>query len=337
MTARIWGHRPQDITAVASDRWAMAPPERSYVPAARSLPDQLDRIEATEFAPIEEVVRHLRGDFEVVQPETTGYRIAHVDLVRGSLYARSARRTLRGSGTRWPAYVRPLHVENGALYESWVGNRWFGNWLAEDCLTYWLAESTGAPVATGGPAGGHVADYEASLGLSARLVQHVHFEELFLFDDHANNMNKRLRADALRERLVSGVPFATHDGVFLLRGKGGITRKLSNEDRIAEVLARERGFQIVDPSASTLTEIVQACAGARIVAGVEGSHLVHGLTAMAPGAALLTIQPPDRVVSYLKILTDRRDQSFAFVIGSGTATEFSVGENEVLKTTDLLS
>ena len=337
MAARVLGSAAQDITAAARDRWTVAPSERCFVPPALCLPGQLDRIEATEFAPVADVVRHLRGGYEVVQPETLGYRISHVDLVRGTLYARSARRTLRGAGTRWPAYRRPRHVTRGALYESWVGNRWFGNWLSDDCLTYRLAESVGTPIATAGPGGGHVPDYEKSLGLSPTRVQHVHFEELFLFDDGANNANKAMRAQALRERLVAGRPFARHAGVFLLRGGGGDLRQLVNEARVAELLARERGFLILDPSSSTLAEIVDACAGARIVAGVEGSHLVHGIVAMAPGAALLVIQPPDRVVSALKILTDRRDQGFAFLVGSGRSAAFSISESDVLKTTDLIS
>jgi hypothetical protein len=57
---------------------------------------------------------------------------------------------------------------------------------------------------------------------------------------------------------------------------------------------------------------------------------------MPPRAALLVLQPPERVVGFLKILTDHQNQRYAFVIGSGGSAEFEVDAVEVQKTLDLL-
>jgi capsular polysaccharide biosynthesis protein len=109
-----------------------------------------------------------------------------------------------------------------------------------------------------------------------------------------------------------------------------------NEAQIAEALMSRRGFKVLDPMKATVAEIIEACAGARVVAGVEGSHLVHGLISMPPDAALFVIQPPQRVLSVLKHATDRQGQRFSFVVASGGKDEFSVRLDEVERTLDLL-
>ena len=112
-------------------------------------------------------------------------------------------------------------------------------------------------------------------------------------------------------------------------------RVLTNERAIAERLAEHRGFRVLDPMISTVEEIVNACGGARIIMGVEGSHLVHGLMVMPPEAVLFVIQPPDRVVSVLKLFTDRQEQAYALVVGQGTDEEFSAEWTEIDRTLDL--
>ena len=107
---------------------------------------------------------------------------------------------------------------DGALYESWVGNRWFGNWLADDCLTYRLAEQFGTPVTTSaGARQGHVPEYQSLLGLRPRRVSRVHFEDLHFFRDLGHNTSKKARADQLRERLVRAAPPSARRGVFAAR------------------------------------------------------------------------------------------------------------------------
>ncbi len=64
-----------------------------------------------------------------------------------------------------------------------------------------------------------------------------------------------------------------------------------------------------------MPSIVAACAGARVVIGVEGSQLVHGVNVASAWGCLLTLQPPNRFVSYYKYLTDRDYQHFGFVVG----------------------
>lgn len=324
-----------DLESAALDRWTIAPACKRFVPPARFLPQQLDRIRAAEFGTVADVVRDFRGGYEATQGETLGFRVKHVDLVDGVIYARRAQRNLRPRTRRLPAYAVPREVVSGCLYESWLGNRWFGNWLSDDCLTYPLSESFGAPVRTAAAMGGHAPHYASLLGLRPKPVDRVHFEELIFFRDSSHNDHKKARADQFRARLMAGSNQVELPGVFLLRGTSGAKRILANETSLAEMLSAKRGFRVLDPSSSSVSEIIRCCAGARVIAGVEGSHLVHGLMMMLPSSALFVIQPPDRVVSVLKIITDRQGQVYSFLVGAGSQDSFTVDWGEVDRTLDL--
>ena len=335
---KVVGASPLDLEDTAIDRWLISEASKSFIRPATFLTHHLDRIRATEFGALPDVVRALRGGYDLMHQETLGFRLKNIDLVDGVLYAERAIKDLRPRSRRLPAYAAPNEVTNGALYESWVGNRWFGNWLSDDCLTYSLAERFGVPVTTRVMTQGHEREYASRLGLTPGHVSFVHFEDLILFRDTSHNEGRRLRAKQFRKRLLSSAPpVMEHAGVFLLRGSSGDRRILMNEMEIADRVATRRGFRVLDPSSASIEDIIAACAGARVVAGVEGSHLVHGLVMMPPGAALLVIQPPDRVVSALKMITDRQDQIFAFVVGEGKQEGFIVEWDDVDRTLDMVA
>ncbi|EZP83858.1 hypothetical protein NRB_34610 [Novosphingobium sp. 11B] len=331
--SRLFGRKPDDIVVRASDRWEVAPGGAVYVKPALMLSNQIERIRGAEFATVAEVVRDFRGGFDVPQNPTMGYAFRKALVLDGVLYAGAATRHLRPRAGRRPLGMVRRVAGRSAFYESWVGNRWFGNWLSDDCLTYRLAEGAGVPMATL-PAKGHQPDYERRLGMAATRAGAVLFDELVVFDDVPHNDHKRRRADDLRRRLV-GHDRSGHRGVFLLRGTTGDRRVLGNERQVAEHLAARHGFRVLDPSNATLEEIVDACAGAQVVAGVEGSHLVHGLVMMPAKARALVIQPPSRAVVALKLLTDRQGQDYSVVVGTGGDDVFYADTDEIDRTLDL--
>ena len=334
LAARLLRRPRPDITAAAVERWQIAPASRSEVRCAKVLPGQYERIAGTEFASVEQVVRHFRGGFEAEHDATTGYRIRDALIHDGILYAEGGERHLRRRSSGVPIAVARHEDARTALYETWLGNRWFGNWLSDDCLTYGLAQSAGVPFTTRKPSG-HIPSYERAADMRPSRGTSAFFRDLVVFDDGAHNENKRLRAEALCKRLV-GPSVRRHPGVFLLRGCTGEARILRNERAIAEHLAQRRGFRVLDPSSATLDEIVEACSGAEVVAGVEGSHLVHGLVMMPPDACAFVIQPPLRAVSALKLLTDRQGQDYALVVAEGTQDAFTADIDEIERTLDLL-
>lgn len=330
---RLLGKRPPDILTAAVDRWQIAPGNVVEVRPAKKLGGQLYRIRGAEFGGVAEVVRDFIGGFGAMQPPTMGYRLKNVLLTDGVLYAGDAVRHLQRRSARLPVHLVPHDLLDAVLYESWLGNRWFGNWLSDDCLTHDLAAYCGQPF-TARAASGHMTAYERALGMHPLRRASARFAELILFDDQSHNDHKRQRADLLRLRLTGG-RIDRHPGIFLLRGRSGAPRVLANEQAIAERLAVKRGFTILDPSTASLEEIVRLCGGASVVAGVEGSHLVHGLAVMPPDARAFVIQPPDRAVSALKRLTDRQGQDYSMLVGVGTHEAFIVDGDEVERTLDL--
>jgi hypothetical protein len=330
--------RCRELMEVAEHRWEIGPSEHFHVPPARFLPGQLDRIQGTEFGDLEQVLKDFNGGFVSSEPATFGYRLKNVDLVDGVLYSEKGVRHLRRRRNRVPAYVVPNEISAGAIYESWLGNRWFGNWLTDDCPRYQLAAKYGTPVTTLMEPQGHVPDYEARLGMTPKRIDRAHFSELIFFEDFfTKNSERKNRAGRVRDLLATSAPQDRHPGVFLLRGKTGAERFLVNETEIAERLATDKGFQVIDPAKSSVEEIIAACAGAGVVIGVEGSHLAHGLAVMSPGATLFVIQPPTRVTSVLKFVTDRQGMGYAFVVGSGEVNGFTVDMDDINRTLDLVA
>lgn len=214
----------------------------------------------------------------------------------------------------------------------------------DDCLTYRLASDEGVPVTTAPFADNvsiarngilHAPGYENWLDMRPVRLRNAFFRELVIFDDLSQNRHKHLRFRAMGEKLLSHVNVSAHPGVFILRGGKGELRLLRNERELAERLRDRRGFRILDPATSDVPTIVEACAGARTVIGIEGSHLIHGVNVLPPGGSLLVLQPPDRFVCFFKYLTDRDRQNFGFVVGTPAGSGFTIDPDEVERTLDL--
>lgn len=335
MLRRRLGLRPPDLAVRAVESWEIAPGALVEVPPAFALPGMAERIRATEFASLPEVLRAFAGSPAEWHGPTRGFRLRDVTLHDGRLAARGAERHLRPrSGL--PFHGRLPDLGSAALYETWLGNRWFGNWLADNCLTHGLALASGLPVlATAAAKPPHGPDYQALFGMAPRLAAAGHFDEMVLFDDLPDNPGKRVRAAALRARLLAQVPEPVPcPGVMLLRGESGDRRMLQNEMALAETLAA-RGFQVLDPMREPAARLARVLAGAAVAVGVEGSQMTHALVALPPGATIVAIQPPDRTCAPLKTLGERFGLRFGYVVAEGRAGSYCVAADEVCRTLDL--
>lgn len=334
---RLGGSIP-DIAARAVERWEVSPASEVALPPVIALPGQIDRIKRTEFGSLHDVLASFGSKPHQLEGPTIAYRLRDVDFVDGVLSCRGSERHLRKRSRRTAlGHTRPGTHLTGTLYESWIGNRWFGNWLLNDCLTYRLAEAHGQPVTSAAaPGAGHVAQYTESLSMAPLRVEDVHFDELILFEDLQNNAGRLARAQDMRERLLSGLNPKPSPGVFLLRGKSGDARLMRNETEIADRLAAEYGFRVMYPFDHSVDDLAEACGGTCFIVGVEGSHLTHGVAAMPPGGTVLTLQPADRVTTSLKLLSDRWQQRYAMIISEGGAEDFEIDWKDVQRTLDLI-
>lgn len=335
---KLMGRAEPDFHAGAIETWQVAPGEALRFSPSLMLPGQLERIRASVFATLPETVEALTRDGEAQEGPTMGWRFHEVDLVDGVLYRPGAELHLRNRTRRYGLAPRPQQSVSAALYESWITNRWFGSWLMDGLVTWPLAQATGMAMTTSAAPrpGSHAARYEEILGIApGRIDGDVHFDELVLFGDLSNNGDKWRRQQAMRNQLLAGRNPVPVPGVFLLRGSGGDLRLLKNERALAERLAAQRGFLIIDPMTVSVDDLIAACGAARAIVGVEGSHLVHGIIAAPPQAAILPIQPPDRVAATLKQLADRLGQRFGLVVAEGNDSVFTLDGDDLERTLDL--
>ena len=315
--------------------WDISPGNTLKSKAAYYLPNQLERVSGWAFMD-EHPRREMEGGLIYSNQPTRGYLLKNVTLADGSLYKNDAVCVLNDRAKHLPTLHIKHELDHAAIYSTYNGNRYFGSWLIDDCVTYPLANTFGMPVTLEKKRSAHALDYKARFGMSATPLENAFFKELVMFDDIGQNASKHNRFKALGEKLRQNVEVKPHPGVFLMRGQYGALRYLTNELELAEHLKEKHGFRILDPMKESLSTIVSVCAGAQVVMGVEGSQLIHGMLLLAQAGTLFTIQPPDRFVSVLKHLTDRDGQNFAFVVGIPEGNGFRVIPEEIDRTLELL-
>jgi capsular polysaccharide biosynthesis protein len=184
-------------------------------------------------------------------------------------------------------------------------------------------EEFGTPIAVDRKRYLHESGYSQLFGIKQNFLSQARFDRLVLLDDFGQNSFKRARYTALRNRLKAHFTGTPNQRVFLRRGSSGAARPLANSDEVEAFLTRI-GFQIVDPEQLAAEEILRSVSGARIVLGVEGSQLVHGLFHMADNATLCAIQPPNRFTNLHKDFTDCMGMQYGFLIGDSSGEGFSL-------------
>jgi hypothetical protein len=337
---RKLARRPaRSVEEVASASWEIAPASTRVAPPAVSLPEQWERIASfSEFSSRERDLQKVRGGETVVNGATRAFRIRDALLLDGAVYTKGgAFLHLHPRSGKIPRLRVEQEIARGALYCTFGGNRFFGQWLMDDCVTYPLAVAEGVPVTTAQPVNSHTPGYEAGLEMKPVRAAGAFFRELVVFDDVGQNQSKHVRFRALGEKLRQPLERRPHPGVFIVRGATGSRRVLRNEMEIAERLRDRRGFTVIDPVKEDVAAIVRACAGARMVVGVEGSGLMHGILMLETGGGVLVLQPPNRFSAIYKDLTDRDQQQFGYVVGLARGEDFSVDPDEVERTLDLFT
>ena len=323
----------KQLESVAEKSWEIAPSETSISPPAYFLPNQLERVTGWAFA--SEHPRQAMEGGSVIHGATRGFLLKNVWLIDGALYKDDAYSWLTPRSSWRPRIRVECEIDRGAVYCTAMGNKYFGQWLMDDCVTYPLASAEGVPVTTAQAVNFHTPDYENRLGLRPVRLHNAFFRELVIFDDFGQNRHKHRRFRAMSDKLLSHVNANPHPGVFILRGGTGELRILQNEIELAEHLRDRRGFRILDPAKTDVATIVATCAGARTVVGVEGSGLMHGILTLQPGGSILTLQPPNRFVKVYKDLADRDGQHFGFVVGHAENNGFRIDSEEIERTLDL--
>jgi hypothetical protein len=331
------------LDSVAASSWQVAPGNMLTTLPALYLPGQLARVTGSVYGyhwgddGVPESIEHqMAGGIERWQAPTRAWRLQDAWLVDGAIHKSGASHRILPRRLPLPLVNVEQEIERAAVYATYDGSLFFGLWLQDDCALYPQAAQDGLPVTVAQQPYPHMAAYERRMGMRPERVASAHLREVVVYDDRLQNEDKRRRCEGLRRRLLGHFDARPHPGAYIVRGGSGKSRRLVNEAELAEHLRTKRGFRIVGVTDDAAT-ILAACAGARILAGVEGSHLAHGFMVLEQGAGVLVIQPPDRFSPVLKRTADRDRQQYGFVVAKPEGGDFRVDIGEFERTLDLFA
>jgi capsular polysaccharide biosynthesis protein len=329
--------RRRTLRDMASRTWIVEPESSQSVPKATFIESTLSRVTApAPFSTLKIQFDMIAGG-EATHLPVRALLIRDAALVGSSVYVRGHRSPLAPEGGfRLRDLGAGVRVDKAALGCTYFGNMFFGHFWTDDVPLMQLAGETAEPVRTSRSLTGHQRELLDLLGLRPRLTSSLLLDELFVFEDSAQTPSKARRYRKIRELFAARFGRADPPrGVFVFRGKSGTARVLDNEAQVAEALSRH-GIVPVHPERMTLAELSRAIWGARLVVGVEGSQMVHGIYNIADGGAFLALQPPMRFGNIIKNYTDCLKMRYGFVVGEPSATGFTVSVDEVLRVIDML-
>lgn len=331
---RLMAGKTQPIQSVATREWVLCPDEPTNSPPAIYLDGAMDRV--TGVSPWH--------SWDTERAQVTGGRGLHLASraylienaeISGAFVYRGVAKSRHGFGPENLLVtdgVAREHIDEAHLLTDYGGSQFFGT-LMRDTFPLGLIPEADTPCITMVTKPyGHEEGYRRLLGLPrAPLVHNALVRRLTLYTDFAQNSFKAKRYRELRRRLRSSS--GSHSapsgpGIYLKRGATGERRVITNETEVEHLLAG-LGFDIVEPNALTVEEIARRSLDARVIVGVEGSHLSHVIYSMADDGAYLVIQPPDRFTMTFKDFTDRMDMRFGFVVGKPEEDGFSVDLDEL--------
>ncbi len=328
---------PGTLKSTAVTRDILCPGEKVELSPVVSLPGQLEKVtgapsESTAAAEVQAMTAK-----EGVHAPTIAYHIRDAVLFGGSIYAQSMRHFIFDSSEK-AVRTRRVWMKEASLSSTYIGLKYFGHWLRDDCTLRLLCEQFGNALCVRIPAHPDIAKYsnlfrqDWSTSIDGALIDH-----LVIMQDFGQNSSKKRRYEILRSRVWSR--FGNNEVrslVYLKRGASGALRLVHNEEEIVEALTKE-GFEIVDVCSDSLERILTIISQAKLVVTMEGSHCAHCLAALPARSGLMLLQPPSRFCATQRAWTSALSIQLGFVVGEAVnESSFSFSVPEIHKTIDLM-
>ena len=198
-------------------------------------------------------------------------------LLDGTIYA-GAYKQFIADKSLFVSSVRELcHLKSSGLASSYIGTKYFGHWLIDDCLTYRLAQQLSTPLCLRSPnPSWHQKQYEDYFDQDWTPTDRALIDDLIVFQDFAQNSLKRKRYNTLRDRIKTRFQRDGTDAyVYLRRGQTGAIRVIQNEHEIIDALIK-RSFVVLDLASDSLEKIIKnsfECKNYRHAGGKPGRTL----------------------------------------------------------------
>jgi Glycosyltransferase 61 len=321
------------IEDVCVRREVLCPEENQETPPGICDPRDFGRVTGCEkTTTMEQELARMRGGTRH-HGATVLYELENAMLWDGWISSKGWRSWNALHPSQWPG-GRPLQMDRGAGGSTFVGSFYFAHWLCDDLPLLLEAEHQGPVITTARTSYVHEPGYLELLGLRSQPLIRAHFDRFTWIDNVAQNSRRAQQYRELRRRIRQSTSPVEGRRVMLHRGRTGTLRVLANEEELEAMLAG-RGFEIVDPTKCTARQIAEACAGARIALGVEGSQLSHAFLAMADHAAIVAMIPPYRCINHYKDLTDCiGTMRYGSITGTAAEEGFRIDPDELLHLLD---
>jgi hypothetical protein len=326
--------RHRTYQQISERQWTLAPAETGLSPPAIYFQDDLDRVTQIHDSNRETEMLRLRGGRREHRA-TIAYLLRNVELTHGKLYRGAMQMRLAPGPRKLVGPSTAELVQEAALACTPFGGIFFGHWLAEDLLLHLAAESLAAPVRVARAPYHHEGDYSRLLQIECTSASRTRFDRLILIDDIGQNAYRRGRGQLLRQRLRAAIQRTGPRRVYLRRGvrDARLSRVLVNASAVERYL-ESQGFTIIDPDRLSVPDLVAALLDARIVVGVEGSHLAHALYTLAPRGVLCVLQPAYRFTNIFKDWGDQYALRYAFTTGAQVPGGFEISIDALRRVLD---
>jgi hypothetical protein len=325
------------LQSVAYQQDLLCAEETEVIDPTVYLPGQIERVTGVPVETTMEREIDVATSTTVVRPPIIAYHIKDAALVGGSIYVGRYRHLIADKSLFLSGMSQSYDLKSAALASSYIGTKYFGHWLRDDCTHYLLAKEYAAPLCLRRPAFAHQKRYEEYFGQDWSPVDLARIGHLVVFQDFSQNSSKRTRYKILRDRIKTLFPSKGRPTyIYLRRGRTGASRLVHREDELIDALIK-RGFIVLDVSSGGLDHIIENLVDAKIVISMEGSHISHCVYSIPEESGLLVLQPPDRFST-----SSHRDWAgclnvkFGFVVGLPGPEGYIFPVSEVLNTVDLM-
>jgi len=331
---------PGSLEGVSYQQDVLCPEETVAIPPAIFLPGQIEKVTKQKrdtwgHKTKEQAIAEATSTTATHAP-TIAYHIKDAILFDGQIYAGRFKYPIADKSLYAWGPGKEQHIKAASLASSYLGTKYFGHWLADDCTRYMLAEQFARPLCVRMPPYAHRLQYQTYFGQDWTPIDRARIAHLVVFQDFSQNSFKRERYRILRSRIKARFPKYDQSAyVYLRRGQTGVRRPIQNEQEIVETLSK-RGFMIVDIASDTLEQIIGILLNAKIVVSLEGSHVTHCTLTVPENSNLLILEPPDRFSGVHRSQAGSLGIRFGFVVGQEDNDGYHFPVTDILRTVDLL-
>jgi hypothetical protein len=328
------------VADCADETLELAPADESEGPPAISLPDEFAKVIGVEpNSTVEDQLKYVNSR-RLEHGPTLAYRLKNAFLADSTTYFNRGYSVARRQTKRAVVLGNIQTLTNAQLCTYPPANIYFGHWLRDALTIEILAEQRKLPgISFQKPVWNNEPDYRRLAQLPGLAVRQCHVENLWVIDDRGLNCAWVRRFQELRSRIRSNLKRCEEedrgDVAYLVRGKTGDGRQLTNEEEIQSLLYKE-GFQILEPEKMRVDDLLARLSNCRMIVSTEGSAINHVHFGLREGGGLLTIQPPERFNAFHRILADFNGIRFGYIVGEAGSLGFSLDPNRLLQTISLM-